>query len=432
LYRDRVNFLAVYVREAHPTDGWRMTSNDRAGITIKQPTTARERTAVATTCCSSLKVTMPMVVDEMDDRVGHAYSGMPDRLYLIDRDGRIAYKGGRGPFGFKVREMEQSLAMLLLDQHMTTTPVQPRTLPLKNADAWQRLPKAETGAGSPLPQWARTLADALPRTTALMLELDYLHRVRSPLDPKLRAEMRWLAAHANHCTYAEAYAAADLRRAGADEALLRTLAGEPAAWPEKDRAALAFARQLTLAADTVSDEQMAQLIKQYGEKQVVAMVLLLAYANFQDRLLLALGTSLEDGGPLAPLDVRFVRGGNAPAPAPRPAPRELPATPPQKPIGAEWTGLDFGSLQAHLEAQRERPPRIAVPTWDEVRRGLPKDYPATRPSRIKWSLVCLGYQPELSAAWLTCMRTFGEESKQDRVFEESVFWVITRSLHCFY
>jgi alkylhydroperoxidase family enzyme len=432
VYRDRVNFLAVYVREAHPTDGWRMASNDRVGITIQQPKTAKERTAVATTCCSSLKVTMPMVVDEMDDRVGHAYSGMPDRLYIIDRDGRITYKGGRGPFGFKVGEMEQSLAMLLLDQQRVTTPVPPRSLPMTNIDAWQRLPKAETGAGSPLPVWARTLADALPRTTALMLELDYLHRARSPLDPKLRAEMRWLAAHANHCTYAEAYAAADLRRAGADEALLRTLAGEPADWPEKDRAALTFARQLTLAADTVSDEQMAQLIKHYGEKQVVAMVLLLAYANFQDRLLLALGTPLEDGGPLAPLDVRFVRGGNAPAPAPRQPPRELAAMPPQKPTSADWAALDFGNLQAHLEAQRERPQRIAVPTWEEVRRGLPKDYPATRPSRIKWSLVCLGYQPELSAAWLTCMRTFGDESSQDRVFEESVFWVITRSLHCFY
>jgi hypothetical protein len=38
------------------------------------------------------------------------------KLYLIDRHGRVAYKGGRGPFGFKVRELEQSLIMLLLDQ----------------------------------------------------------------------------------------------------------------------------------------------------------------------------------------------------------------------------------------------------------------------------------------------------------------------------
>jgi hypothetical protein len=115
-YHDRVAFLAVYVREAHPTDGWRMPSNDRVGILVKQPTESAEREHVAHQCCSSLAVTMPMVVDRMDDRVGHLYSGMPDRLYVLDREGRVAYKSGRGPFGFKPGEMEQALAMLLLDQ----------------------------------------------------------------------------------------------------------------------------------------------------------------------------------------------------------------------------------------------------------------------------------------------------------------------------
>jgi hypothetical protein len=70
---------------------------------------------VAKTCCDSLGITLPMVVDGMDDRVGHAYSGMPDRMYVLDSEGRVVYKGGRGPFGFKVGEMEQSLIMLLLD-----------------------------------------------------------------------------------------------------------------------------------------------------------------------------------------------------------------------------------------------------------------------------------------------------------------------------
>jgi Iodothyronine deiodinase len=58
---------------------------------------------------------MPLLVDTIDDRVGHAYSGMPDRLYVIDRAGKVAYQGGRGPFGFKSAEMEQSLIMLLLE-----------------------------------------------------------------------------------------------------------------------------------------------------------------------------------------------------------------------------------------------------------------------------------------------------------------------------
>jgi hypothetical protein len=44
----------------------------------------------------------------------------------------------------------------------------------------------------------------------------------------------------------------------------------------------------------------------------------------------------------------------------------------------------------------------------------------------------MGYQPELAAAWSSCTRNFGEEAKQDRVFEESLFWVVTRTIHCFY
>jgi len=114
-YGDKVEFLGVYVREAHPIDGWRMESNDNAGIEIAQPKSSRERTAVAARCCQTLHMTMPLVVDTLDDRVGNLYSGMPDRLYLISRDGRVVYKGGRGPFGFKPGELEQSIIMHLLD-----------------------------------------------------------------------------------------------------------------------------------------------------------------------------------------------------------------------------------------------------------------------------------------------------------------------------
>ena len=115
-YGDKVEFLGVYVREAHPSDGWRMASNDKADIVFAQPKTFEERTEVAAKCCSALKMTIPLLVDGLDDEVGHAYSGMPDRLYLIDRAGRVAYKGGRGPFGFKPGELDQAIALLLLDE----------------------------------------------------------------------------------------------------------------------------------------------------------------------------------------------------------------------------------------------------------------------------------------------------------------------------
>jgi hypothetical protein len=115
-FADEATFVAVYVREAHPTDGWVMESNARAGVAVTQPQTYAERKAVATKCAELLRPAMPLLVDEINDPVGHAYSGMPARLYVIDRDGNVAYKGGRGPFGFKAGEMEQALVMTLLDQ----------------------------------------------------------------------------------------------------------------------------------------------------------------------------------------------------------------------------------------------------------------------------------------------------------------------------
>src|SRR4051812_11813087 len=105
----------VYVREAHPTDGWRMESNVRQGVTARQPTTAAERAEVCGLFRDRLKPGMTVLVDEIDDRVGNAYSGMPARLYVIARQGKGAFKSGRGPFGFKPAEMEQALVMTLLE-----------------------------------------------------------------------------------------------------------------------------------------------------------------------------------------------------------------------------------------------------------------------------------------------------------------------------
>jgi Iodothyronine deiodinase len=91
-----------------------MESNDLAGIALRQPGDKDERNTAAERCCTVLKMSMPVLVDEMDDRVGHAYSGMPDRLYVIDRQGRVTYQSGRGPFGFQPGEMEQALILTLL------------------------------------------------------------------------------------------------------------------------------------------------------------------------------------------------------------------------------------------------------------------------------------------------------------------------------
>ncbi len=113
--KDAADFLFIYVREAHPTNGWVMKSNEKVGIAVAQPTTYQERSAVAEQCAAKLKPSIPLLVDDVNDAVGNAYSGMPARLYVIDTNGKVAYKSGRGPFGFKPEEMEQALLMTLLE-----------------------------------------------------------------------------------------------------------------------------------------------------------------------------------------------------------------------------------------------------------------------------------------------------------------------------
>lgn len=114
-YKDQATFLMVYVREAHPTDGWKMESNARLGVAAKQPTNYEERVGVCEQFRKMIRPGMPVVVDDITDPAGTAYSGMPARLYVIDTKGKVAYKSGRGPFGFKPGEMEQALVMALLE-----------------------------------------------------------------------------------------------------------------------------------------------------------------------------------------------------------------------------------------------------------------------------------------------------------------------------
>lgn len=317
----------------------------------------------------------------------------------------------------------------------------PAPLPLLDDDeAWALLPKVEDASSRRLPAWARALAGSLPRTTAAMLELDYLYRTSDAFDPRLRARMRFVVAQANRCEYARACAEADLLRAGGTAQDVAQLAAGAVDLPAGDRAALSFARKMTLAASTVTDEEVTRLFDEIGEPAVVAMVLQMAYANFQDRLLIALGSEIEPDGPLPPLAVRFIAPppDQKPEPAVRPAkpesaPGEAAGTTPEKIVDPEWQALNFVQLQDLMEAQRSRQSRVSVPVWEAVRQGLdPKLYPPDRPVRIKWSLVVLGHQPRLGAAWIKCLRTFGREANQDRVFEETLFWVITRSLQCFY
>ncbi len=79
-------------------------------ILVEDPTNLNERLKVAKTCMTKLALEpIPAVVDRLDDKTNKAYSGWPDRLYLVGKDGNLAYAGARGPFGFKPAELEAAI-----------------------------------------------------------------------------------------------------------------------------------------------------------------------------------------------------------------------------------------------------------------------------------------------------------------------------------
>lgn len=170
--------------------------------------------------------------------------------------------------------------------------VKPYVEILSDAHAWKRLPKLLTGEEQPLPNWAKAVATQLPRTAAAMLELDAVHRMQSPLDPALRAKLRWMIAHANRCQYSEAYAIADLRRSGAMEAEVEQLVGDRAHWRDEDRDVLNFVQIMTTSAPSLPDSLFSSVKDRFGDRGVAAMILLAAYGNFQDRIILGLNLPL--------------------------------------------------------------------------------------------------------------------------------------------
>ena len=103
----------MYILEAHPEDGWKMPANAREGIRVNQPKSQEERSKVAGECMKDLDLSIPCLVDDMQNTAQKAYAGWPDRLYVIDKEGKVAYKGEPGPRGFKPEEAEAALKALL-------------------------------------------------------------------------------------------------------------------------------------------------------------------------------------------------------------------------------------------------------------------------------------------------------------------------------
>jgi len=111
-YKDHADFLTIYVREAHPTDEWQMKSNekDKDDVCYAQPKTLAQRVAIANDFTQRFKYPVPFGIDQMDNAANDAYAAWPERLYILDENGYVAYKGGNGPFKYDPKEVRAWLA----------------------------------------------------------------------------------------------------------------------------------------------------------------------------------------------------------------------------------------------------------------------------------------------------------------------------------
>ncbi len=105
-------FYVVYIEEAHPSDAWQMAINVKEKVILARARSFDERAVAAGSCVQDLGIAFPGVIDDLDNSTEAAYTAWPDRIYLIDRQGRIAYKSPAGPFGFKPEELQSRLEVL--------------------------------------------------------------------------------------------------------------------------------------------------------------------------------------------------------------------------------------------------------------------------------------------------------------------------------
>ncbi len=116
-FHDRATFLAIYIREAHPTDEWEMKSNLDEQVCYSQPKNLAQRVAIANDFTSRFHFPIPLAVDAMDNAADSTYAGWPERIYVIDESGKIVYKSGLGPFHFHPEEVRAWLAQRFPSAH---------------------------------------------------------------------------------------------------------------------------------------------------------------------------------------------------------------------------------------------------------------------------------------------------------------------------
>ena len=105
-FSSAVDFVTVYIEEAHPIEQSNFTGN----VEIPKHQNMEQRIAASQIVENSKSSgdCYSIVVDLMDNQASLAYAALPERLYVV-LDGEIIYEGAQGPFGYSLGEVEKCL-----------------------------------------------------------------------------------------------------------------------------------------------------------------------------------------------------------------------------------------------------------------------------------------------------------------------------------
>jgi tetratricopeptide (TPR) repeat protein len=108
-YKGRIAFYLIYIREAHTDAGWQSTRNERAGISLAPAIDMNERAQHATLCVRKLHLEFPALLDDNAGTAAKAYAAWPSTAYVIDANGRVAFRTGLTELEFKPDQLEAAV-----------------------------------------------------------------------------------------------------------------------------------------------------------------------------------------------------------------------------------------------------------------------------------------------------------------------------------
>jgi len=121
-YKSHIPFYLIYIREAHSTNNWASTRNQREGIVLEPAANMGERQDHATVCIRKLHIEFPTLLDSMEGAAEKAYAAWPSKAFVVDKRGKILFSTGLSEQDFHPNELEAAL-------HTAATPVKESRLP---------------------------------------------------------------------------------------------------------------------------------------------------------------------------------------------------------------------------------------------------------------------------------------------------------------